>query len=164
MNRVIRIEAIEPWRARAADWWVGLSPRERVLVGTLGALLAVVVLLYGILQPLQAARAQALADIRTYETLSARIRAAGALGPAGPPPRQGPPETIVTTSAASAGLTVTAQPIPGGVRATVAQSSYDASLNWMADLVRTSNLRATNVIVRESPTAGQVTTIVDFVA
>ena len=57
------------------------------------------------IKPLQASRAQSIADIRTYETLNARINAADALGaPAGPPPRTGAPADILTQSAQSFGL------------------------------------------------------------
>lgn len=162
--RIVELPAVEAARTRFSAWWDGLSQRERVMVGTLGALLAIVVLVYGVVKPLQAARAQAVSDIRTYETLSARIRAAPALGPSGPPPRTGAPETIVASAAAGVGLTATAQVIPGGARATIADASYDAVLNWLADLARTSSLKVTKLTITRSPTPGQVTTIVEFTA
>ena len=56
---------MSPTLARLRDSWAGLSPRERVAVGVLGALLAVALLVYGVVTPLQAARAQALSDIRS---------------------------------------------------------------------------------------------------
>jgi general secretion pathway protein M len=147
---------------RFRGWWNTLTQRERVLVGTLGVLLALFILVYGIVKPLQAARAAALADIRTYETLSARIRAAPALGPSGPPPRTGAADVIVTSSASSSGVAAQVQPIPGGARATVATASYDAVLGWLADLARTSTLSVTRVDLRPTGTPGQVSATIEF--
>ena len=98
--RIIELPALDAALLRLSDWWHGLTRREQLLVGTLGVLLAVAILVYGVIKPLQASRAQSLADIRTYETLNARINAAGTLGaPAGPPPRTGAPADILTQSA-----------------------------------------------------------------
>ncbi len=160
--RIVELPAVDAAWLRATAWWETLSPRERILVGTLGALLALAILVYGVVKPLQDARAQALSDIRTYETLSARIRAAEALGPSGPPPRTGAPDVIVTSSASAMGLTATVQPTPGGVRATIAGASYDAIVNWLADLARTSALTATRVEFRAAPVSGQVVATVEF--
>jgi general secretion pathway protein M len=153
---------IAMYTERFRSWWSTLSPRERVLVGTLGALLVAVVLVYGIVKPLQAARASALADIRTYETLSARIRAAPALGPSGPPPRTGAPDVIVSSSAATSGVVAQVQPIPGGMRATAPAASYDAVLAWLADIARTSGLTVTHVELQPTATPGQVNAVVEF--
>ena len=63
------------WRERLSGlslWWAGLSLQERVLVGVLATLLGLAVLIYGVVKPLQAARADAIADIRGFETLNAR--------------------------------------------------------------------------------------------
>lgn len=160
--RIIERTGIDAHLHRLGLWWDGLLPRERVLVGTLGALLAVAVLVFGVVKPLQTMRGQAFADIRTYETLNARLRAAGTLGNAGPPPRTGPPADIVTQSAASAGLTVQTEAVPGGVRATVVEGNYDAVLNWMADVARSSGLTATRVDIQRRPASGMVSAIVEY--
>ncbi|MGK6318197.1 type II secretion system protein M [Sphingomonas sp. DT-204] len=155
--------AESPIAARLAGWWAGLSRRERIMVGGLGIVLALLVLIYGVVKPLQAARAQALADIRTYDTLKARIRAAGALNSnPGPPPRIGPPANVVTASANSFNLTAQIEPMPGGVRATVAEGGYDAVMNWLADIARTSNLSVTRVDIRKRPAPGMVSATVEF--
>jgi len=160
--RIIEMPAVDAALARAGLWWNGLSPRERVLVGTLGVLLAIAVVVYGVVKPLQAIRADALADIRTYETLNARIRAAGTLGQAGPPPRTGPAPAIVTASASSVGLTVTTEATPGGVRASATDAGYDAVLAWLADLARTSGLSVTRVDLQRGSAPGRVNAVVEF--
>lgn len=161
--RIVELPAVEAAWLRARNWWDGLSPRERILVGTLGVLLAIAVLVYGVIRPLQAARAEALADIRTYETLNARIRAAGTLGPSTlPPQRSGAPQDILTQSAAAFGLVIQVETVPGGVRATVADAPYDAVVNWMADVARTSSLAATRVDLQRRDAPGRVFASVEY--
>lgn len=157
-----RMPALEAALTRFDAWWSGLSRRERILVGTMSALLAAVALIYGVIKPLQSARASAIADIRTYETLNARILAAGTLSNAPRPRRQGAPLRIVADSAAALGLSVTPEATPGGVRATIADATYDNLMAWLADLAATSDLRATRVAIQRHGAAGHVSAIVDF--
>lgn len=160
--RIVRIVE-HPAFERLRLWWAGLTPRERVLVGTLGALLAIAVLVYGVVKPIQASRAESLADIRTYETLMARVNAAPALGPAtGPAPRTGGAGDILTQSAQGFGLQVMVEATPTGVRATVADAPYDAVVNWMADVARTSSLAATRVDLRKAATPGRVVALIEY--
>ncbi|SOB86574.1 general secretion pathway protein M [Sphingomonas guangdongensis] len=163
VTRIVDLPAIDAAWLRARTWWDGLSPRERVLVGTLGALLAVAVLVWGIIKPLQAARADALADIRTYETLNARIRAAGTLGaPAGPPPRTGAPADMLRQSAGGFGLQPQVEAVPTGVRATIPDGDYAAVVNWMADVARTTPLAATRIDLRRTGVTGRVFAQVEY--
>ncbi len=154
-----------PQVERLRVWWHDLTPRERVLVGTLGTLIVLAILVYGVVKPLQASRAQSFADIRTYETLIARVNAAPALGAqsAGPQPRTGTPSDILTQSAATYGLQVQLEATPtGGIRATVADAPYDAVVNWMADVARTSTLAATRVDLQKRPTPGRVFAQIEY--
>ena len=146
---------------RFSGWWATLSARERVLVGTLGVLLALTLFVYGVARPLQAARTRALTDIRTYETLKARVRAAAVLGPSGPPPRTGSADAVLSASAQSAGVTVTVQPMTGGATASVAAASYDALLAWLADVARATSLEVTRLEVQRTAVPGQVTATIE---
>ena len=148
---------------RFDSWWSGLTRRERVLLSVLGLLLAGVVLVYGVVKPLQSARAEAVADIRTYETLTARIRAAGTLTTARTQRRQGAPAQVVSASASGFGLAVASQAVPGGVRVTVADASYDSLMGWLADLSATSSLRVRGLSIQRRPAAGRVSAAVEFV-
>ena len=146
---------------RARDWWVALSRREQWLVGILGGLLVLAVLVYGVVKPLQAARARALADIRTYETLNARLRAAGTLGPR-VPQRTGPAISVVQQSAAGFGLTPQLEQTANGARAVLTDAPYDAVMNWMADVARSSAVAATRVEIVRAGAAGRVNATVEF--
>jgi general secretion pathway protein M len=159
---IARMPALDAALIRFDNWWSGLSRRERLLVGVLGTLLALAVLVYGVVKPLQAARAEALSDIRTYETLNARIRAAGTLTAARVPRRQGPPAQVASSSATSFGLVVAPEAIPGGVRVTVADASYDSLMAWLADLSATSDLRVRRLSIQRRPGPGRVSASVDL--
>jgi len=161
--RIIRIVE-HPTIERIRVWWTGLTPRERVLLGTLGTLLMLAILIYGVVKPLQTSRAESLADIRTYETLMARVNAAPALGPqaTGPQPRTGSPAEILAQSAATYGVQMQAEATPTGIRVTVADAPYDAVVNWMADIARTSTLAATRVDIQKRPTPGRVFAQIEY--
>lgn len=157
-----RVPALDATMARIDAWWTGAAPRERALVLVAGTLLALVILVYGVVKPLQGARAQALADIRTYEQLTARVRAAGTLTPGAPPRRQGEPAQLATAAAGGFGLAVTPQPMPGGVRLSVAETGYDTLLAWLADLAATTDLRVRRIDIVRGAAAGRVTATVEL--
>lgn len=157
-----RTPTIEAWLARFDAWWSGLSRREQVLLGVLGALLLALVLVFGVIRPLQAARAQALADIRTAETYSARIRAAGTLGTTAAKPRTGPALQVVNDAAIANSVPARPEAIAGGVRVTLNGASYDAVLAWLADVGASSKLRVVRVTLQRGTAPGRVSGTVDF--
>lgn len=156
------------WHERTAQigaWWHGLTSRERWLVGTLGVLIGGAVLVFGIIQPLQRARADALADIRTYETLTARVRAAGTLAPgAAAQVRPGPPPAAAEAAARDAGITVVLTPGADGLTAQVTDAPYQAVVNWIADVERTTPLRVRRVEMLRGGATGRVGATVEFTA
>lgn len=142
-------------RVAIRSWWGERSERERILLAALGAVAAVALVLLLIVRPLQAARADALADIRTYETLSARLRAAGP-GIGRTPYGDGSLSAAVTGSAATAGLTVQRlDPEGGQTRVVIADASYDAVVAWLAELDR-GGVRIEEVRIERRPAAGMV--------
>ncbi|WP_315764285.1 type II secretion system protein GspM [Sphingomonas sp. Y38-1Y] len=148
--------------ARFEGWWATLSQRERVLLTVLGLLIAGAALVYGVIKPLQAARAEARADIRTYETLSARIRAVGKLQPQTAQRRTGSPVEIVQAAAQAQALSVAVEPQGGGVRAVVSEGDYAKVVGWLADLSRSSTLAVTSARIVRRPNAGMVEAQVSF--
>ena len=148
---------IEPYAARGRSWWDARPEREQRLLAILGAIAAIALLIVLVVRPLQAARARALADIRTYETLSAGLRAAGpdigrraALG-------RGSLSTAVTGSAATAGLTIQRlEPEGGRTRVVIENASYDSIVAWLSELERSGGVRIAEVKLDRRPTAGMV--------
>ena len=157
-----RMPALDAALIRFDGWWTGRSRREQAMLGVLALFLAALVLVYGVVKPLQAARASALQDIRTYETLTARIRAAGTLSPSQPQRRQGSPAEVINGSVGGFGLAATVAPIPDGARATIADGSYDSVMAWLADLSATSTLRIRRVDLQRRPEPGRASATVDF--
>ncbi len=162
--RLTRSPTLDRWGARIAAWWSTLSTRERWLVGGLGAILGALVLVFAVVKPLQAARAEALADIRTYETLTARVRAAGVLVQgAKPQVREGAPADAAQAAARDAGITAMVTPGGGaGLTAQVAEAPYEAVVGWIADVERTTVLRARRVELRKGGAPGRVSATVEF--
>ncbi|MCW3835747.1 type II secretion system protein M [Sphingomonas canadensis] len=165
MSRFTTPPALSAAAARFAAWWAERSPRERVMLGVLGAILLALLLWFGAVRPVLSARAQAFEDIRTYETLSARIRAAGKLTPGQPggtAPVSGAPVQAVTAIASAHGVVATVEPLGSGARATVADAGYDAVMAWIAEVGATQPLRVTKVSVQRRPAAGRVSASVEF--
>lgn len=162
--RITRSPALDAWGAKIRLWWAGLSTRERWLVGTLGTIVAVLILVFAIVKPLQAARAEALADIRTYETLTARVRAAGVLTPQGARPqmREGAPADAAQAAARDAGITAAVTPGGAGLSAQIAEAPYEAVVSWIADVERTTPLRTRRVELRKGGAPGRVSATVEF--
>lgn len=162
--KIERSPTIDAAVLRVQLWWSGLSPRERVLVGTLGMLLGGLVLVFGIVRPLQGARADAIADIRSHETLAARVRAAGTLVAPGSQSRlsDGPPIEAAQAAASAAGLSVTLTPGGAGATGQVAEASYEAVVGWIAAVERTTILRARRVEMIKGGAPGRVVASVEF--
>jgi len=160
--RIVRTPAVESALARFDAWWSQRSSRERVMLGALAALLAALVMIFGVIQPLQNARAKAFADIRTYETLNARLRAAGPLRPRTGPARTGPAPQVVSESAAAFGLSPRVETTAGGVSATLVDAPYDSVMTWLADLGATSRLRVRSVSLQRGSSAGRVNATIGF--
>ncbi len=159
VKRNARIEAA---LGRFDSWWQGLTTRERVLVGTLAALLGGVVLVYGVVKPVQAARAQARADIRQAETLMARVRAAGRLEAAPQTIAAGPPQSVISSTAATAGLQPVVAEANGGITATLTDAPYPAVVTWLSSVASTSTIGVRRVTMQRAATSGRVNATVEF--
>lgn len=142
---------------RVVGWWQNRSRREQWLLGLLGGLLTLWLVAATVVLPLQRARAAALADIRTYESLTARLRSAGTLG-AGPAPAMasGSPNAILSNSAAQFGLLPVVNSDPAGLRVTVADAPYESLIRWIASVEQTSSLRVIRMRLARRPAGGVV--------
>ncbi len=135
MNR----DALHASRRGAMTWFGARSSREQVLIA-FGVTLAVAVLLVaGVVRPLQVARIAARNDIRAYESRTARASAAH-LGVAGRTDHRSP-SVVVTESAAAAGLTLQRlDPEGGRLRVVVADAPFENLMQWLDQIERDSGL------------------------
>jgi len=147
----------EPAWQKTAAWWNARSGRAQWLIGITLGLLIVWLLVSAIVLPIQRTRAAALADIRTYESLSARIRNAGGLGdrPA-QPEAGGSPTAILSATAAQYGIVPVVNGEAAGLRVTVADAPYDGLIRWIAAVEQSSRLRIMKMRLTRGTASGLV--------
>jgi general secretion pathway protein M len=149
----MKLASLAPWWDQGMDrgtaWWAERSRREQVLLGALAAIGILALLLVAVVRPLEAARARAAADIRTYDMLAMRLRAAGpGIGAAA---RRGSPSAIVAASAGATGVTVNrVEPEGGRLTVVLGDAPFDSVLRFVADLERTSALRVAEARLEQS--------------
>ena len=154
---------------RLTSWYQGLQPRERRMV-TLGAgALAVLLLLGGVLLPLQSAlssarqRAEIRRDDLEWMRRNAPLVAAGAaLLPAD---TGEPPVVLVDRVAREAGLGGAlrgTQPSGAGVRVQLEAAPFDTLVSWLATLEQRYGLGIESVTVDRTAAPGLVNSSVTF--
>lgn len=147
---------LAPYRRRTERWWLERSPRERLLLGVLSALLACAIFVGLIVQPLRAMRAADLVAIQAYDMIAARVRT---LPPGGAPAasgRSGDIAAIIGSSAPQFGLNARGVPAGQGLRVQLAGVEYDALIRWLADLARTSDVRVARMMLVRAAAPGTV--------
>ncbi len=95
------------WVGRGRTWWEERQARERLLLAGLAALLAIFLILNVFWRPVYTARQNALTEIRLYDALAVRLRAAGPTlrAPTGAV-QGGTPQAVVTATAGEASLAI----------------------------------------------------------
>lgn len=141
-------------------WWAGLSRLERRMVTGLAIVVALIALVFLIVRPLQAARANALADIRLHETLNARILAAGRLDPAQAGPAL-PPDQLVQQVAGQMGASVSAR--GDGFVLTLTDADYAVVITQLGQLTRAGGLAVVRADLNRGGQTGRVSGTVELV-
>lgn len=142
--------------AAALDWWRGRSEREQILLGVMGALLALVILIFAIILPIVdgLASARERLDRATIASgqVEARIAAIDAAKRAPLPPLGGPLAVIVGTAATDAGFTLERANAQGDDRVAIAipAAKSTALFGWLNDL-RTRGIFVETINVRRNP-------------
>ena len=117
-------------------WWASRSPRERMLLGALLALLALVLVWLAIVRPLADAldAAKARHDAAALALGEARARQQGAV----PPALAGPVDSIAARTAAEAGFPGARVVSQGPGRATIVFDAArpQALFGWVAEMER----------------------------
>lgn len=119
-----------------SDWWALRTPRERVLVATMLALLALVLAWLAIVRPLSDAldAAKARQEAAALALGEARARRASAL----PPAPSGPVDSLAATTLAEAGFpgARVASHGPGRATVTLDAARPQALFGWVAAMER----------------------------
>lgn len=131
--------------------WTSRSPRERVLLAVMAALIAVVVAVYGVLLPLQRMSAAAEARHALAAQRLAEVTVAETAAPSGPAPASGDLQAIVIASATQAGISLSNQRLDNADQMTIGVASIDANVlfGWLQSVsqsgVAVTNFSATSV-------------------
>lgn len=147
---------------RMKSLWAERSAREQVMLGVMFALLAGVILWFGVAMPLDRVQIAARDDLRAATDRNAAVRAAvkqlkalprnaQAAGPSAPI------DQLVGQSAGEAGLTLERAQAQGADRMDIAIASVRpvALFSWLATL-EAQGVRVDTMSARPAPTAGSV--------
>ena len=146
--------------ARIKDYWAGLSQRERVLLGVMAALLAVVILWLGVMRPvdngLRDAHMLASDALDRNAAIRAKVKQLDQLPRAVAAPT-GDLAQIVGQSAGEAGFTLErAQPQgTGRVDIAIASAKPTALFDWIAGL-EGQGIVVETLSVRPAPLSGAI--------
>ena len=143
---------------RLKPWWHARSEREQKLLAVLGTIALLWVLIVLIVQPIWAARNETIANIRSYESLTARLRLSGTITQK-VVQRSGSPASILSASAAEVGLAPLIIPDRDQYRVTLTDAPYDVVLRWVANVEQTSHLRFSAMRLERRPATGFVAAI-----
>jgi general secretion pathway protein M len=150
-------------------WYAGLQPREQrvVLVGAI--VLGVIVLIGGILLPLQSAVSNAMQgrearrdDLAWMRINAAEVRAASALLP---PETGEAPVVVVDRVGREAGLASAlrgTQPSATGVRVQLEAAPFDTMITWLETLDRRYGLAIESITVDRNGAPGMVNASITF--
>jgi general secretion pathway protein M len=137
----------------ALTWWQGRSPRERVMLGVMGALLAAVIAWYLVIAPALDWRADAAQRRTEAEVRLTRIEAAASrLTPTG----AGDAATVQTQAQAAAdaaGLAASFSAGERGVDFTVASAPTAVLFGWIAAIKAQHGLEPVSLAVTENADA-----------
>jgi general secretion pathway protein M len=150
-------------------WYAGLQAREQRMVAVGGVLLALIILVGGILMPLQSATSRAVDhtkqqrdDLAWMRANSAEIRAAAGqmvvdTGEA--------PLVLVDRTGRMAGLTDAlrgTQPSGTGVRVQLEGASFDSLVTWLANLDQNYGLGVDSITLDRAAKPGLVNANITF--
>ena len=157
VDALARYPALARRRGEIASWWGNRTPRERRLLTALAGTAVLVLLLLAIYRPMAAARAQAQADIRTYEVLAAQLRIAGPeLARLRAMDRSAAP-ALVSRTAAGYGIAIGRVETAGGaVQVTLQNADFTQLVQWLVQLESTSTLRVSSIRIQRTAAAGIV--------
>ena len=150
-------------------WYAGLQPREQRVVTVGGIAVAVLILVLGILMPLQSAVSSAVRrnetkreDLAWMQVNAPEIRAAGGQLPADTGEA---PVVLVDRVAREAGLAGAlrgTQPSGTGVRVQLEAAAFDTLVNWLATLDERYGLAIETITVDRTAQPGMVNASITF--
>ena len=140
-------------------WWEARAPREQALLLCLAAVLIVAAAIGGFVKPLQTVRAEARSDIRLYDSLSVRLRAAGPDLDAQTTraARTGSVQAIVSTTAGELALEIRQIEQRGAVtNVTLDTVDFTRLMRWLERLDREAGITVSSARIERQTLPGAV--------
>lgn len=152
--------SLERWRGTAARALADRTERERRLITGLAVIAGIVLWVFLIWRPLQAASADARADLAVADTIVALVRDDPGL------PRRiaadaGSPSATVTEAAARAGVAIArVEPAGDATRVTFEAVAFDPLVALIDGIERSGGLRVTEIDIDRQTAPGRVNAVV----
>ncbi len=159
MARVALPPSVDLWMGRGRTFWDGRSGRERTLLSGLASVLALCLVVMVVLRPLMNARETARGEIQLYDSLAARLRAAGPdlKAPATGAARSATVQSIVTTTAGESALQIRQIEPEGPVTHVVLEAvDFTRLVQWLDRLERDFGLTAASARIERQIAPGVV--------
>lgn len=137
----------------ALTWWQGRSPRERVMLGVMGALIGAVLVWYLVVSPALAWHAAAAQRRAEAEIRLARIETAAARLVPGAPADAATIQARAQAAADAAGLAASFSAGERGVDFTVASAPTAVLFGWIAAIRAQHGLEPVSLAVTENADA-----------
>ncbi len=140
-------------------WWEARAPREQALLLCLATILVLAAAIGGFVKPLEAVRAQARSDIRLYDSLTVRLRAAGPElnAEATRAARTGSVQAIVSTTAGELALEIRQIEQRGAVtNVTLSTVEFMRLMRWLDRLDREAGIIVTSARIERQTLPGVV--------
>jgi general secretion pathway protein M len=152
------------------NWYAGLQPREQRVVAIGAIALGLIILIGGILMPLQSAVSSAIkgTDTRREDLAWMRVNApeVRAFGDQLPADTGEAPVVLVDRVAREAGLATAlrgTQPnTTGGVRVQLEAAPFDTVVTWLDTLDRRYGLAIESITVDRTPAPGMINASISF--
>ena len=158
MDRITLPPAVEVWTVRGRSWWDERAPRERLLLSGLLAVLVLAIAVQGVWRPVSDARRAARQEIRIYDDLATRLRAAGPnLKPATGAPRTGSLPAVLTTTAGESALAIRQIEQQGAVTVIALDGvNFNALIAWLDRLQREQGVSVSRAELERQTAPGVV--------
>lgn len=150
--------SVEVWLVRSRSWWSTRQPRERMLMTGLVVLIGVFLFVNGVWGPLRDARRTAHQDIRVYDDLASRLRAAGpTLRSPSTAIRSGSIQAVVTLTAGESALAIRQIEQEGAATTVVLDGvNFAALIAWLDRLERDQGISVTRAAIERQIAPGVV--------
>ena len=136
-----------------AHWWNGLSPREHLMLGGLGVILALLILWYAMAAPLLVWRAEGIDTLeaarRDAAFVESAIAEAATLGTAQPKVTTGDLRASISESALARGVPISRlQPeAAGGINVWVEGITPSLLYAWLAEIEKTYGIGTARAVI-----------------